>query len=78
MCSLTRDGTAEIVSRDQTLRRERGQGNIHLPCSADHEQDWQPYPVDPYPFLYVMTIHINISVQYGGGFLLDIMLLTLR
>ena len=25
-----------------------GQGNIHFPCSADHEQDWQPYPVDPY------------------------------
>ena len=20
---------------------------IHFPCSADHEQDWQPYPVDP-------------------------------
>ena len=19
-----------------------------VPCSADHEQDWQPYPVDPY------------------------------
>ena len=19
----------------------------HFPCSADHEQDWQPYPVDP-------------------------------
>ena len=18
------------------------------PCSADHEEDWQPYPVDPY------------------------------
>ena len=29
-------------------RRKRGQGNIHFPCSADHEQDWQPYPVDPY------------------------------
>ena len=28
-------------------RRERGQGNINFPCSADHEQDWQPYPVDP-------------------------------
>ena len=27
---------------------ERGQGNINFPCSADHEQDWQPYPVDPY------------------------------
>ena len=31
--------TAEPVSRDQILRRERGQGNIHFPCSADHEQD---------------------------------------
>ena len=29
-------------------RRERGQGNIHFPCLADHVQDWQPYPVDPY------------------------------
>ena len=48
MSRLTRDGTAETVSRDQILRHERGQGNIHFPCSADHEQDWQPYPVDPY------------------------------
>ena len=39
---LTRDGTAESVSRDQILRRERGQGNIHFPRSADHEQGWQP------------------------------------
>ena len=44
---LTRDGTAEPVSRDQIFRRERGQGTFHFPCSADHEQDWQPYPVDP-------------------------------
>ena len=49
MSRLTRDGTAEPVSQDQILRREHGQGNnIHFPCSADHEQDWQPYPVDPY------------------------------
>ena len=48
MSRLTRDETAEPVSRDQILRRERGQGNIHFPCSADHVQDWQPYPVDPY------------------------------
>ena len=49
MGRLTRDGIAEPVSRDQLLRREqRGQRNIHFPCSADHEQDWQPYPVDPY------------------------------
>ena len=48
MSRLTRDGTAETVSRDQILRHERGQGNIHFPCSTDHEQDRQPYPVDPY------------------------------
>ena len=48
MIRLTRDGTAEPVSRDQILRRERGQVNINFPCSADHELDWQPYPVDPH------------------------------
>ena len=48
MSRLARDGTAEPVSRDQILRHERGQGNILFSCSADHVQDWQPYPVDPY------------------------------
>ena len=42
--------------RDQILRRERGQGNTNFPCLADHEQDWQPYPVDPYPAV----------LDYGG------------
>ena len=37
MSRLTRDGTAEPVSRDRNLRRERGQGNMNFPCSADHE-----------------------------------------
>ena len=47
MNTLMRDGTAESVSRDQIFRPERGQGKNHLPCPADHEQDWQkPYPVD--------------------------------
>ena len=41
-----RDG--KPVSRDQILRRERGQENVYFLFSADHEQDWQPYPVDPY------------------------------
>ena len=31
MINLTRAGTAEPVSRDQILRRERGQGKIHFP-----------------------------------------------
>ena len=43
-----RDGYAEPVSRDQILRRERGQGNMHFTYSADHKQGWQLYPVDPY------------------------------
>ena len=45
---LTRDGTAEPISRDQILRHERGHGNIYVSCTADHEQDWQPYSVDSY------------------------------
>ena len=48
MNRLSRDGTAETVSRDQILRRERGQGKVHFPCSAEHVQDGQPYTVDPY------------------------------
>ena len=59
MSRLTRDGTAEPVSRDQILRHERGQGNIHFPCSADHEQDWQPYPVDPYS---CYTAHLQSQI----------------
>ena len=48
MSGLSQDGTAEPVSRDQILRRERGQGKKRDSCSADHDQNWQPHPVDPY------------------------------
>ena len=57
MSRLTRDGTANPISRDEILRRERGQGNVHFPCSADHEQNWQPHPVDPYS----AAIHTRIN-----------------
>ena len=69
MSKLTRDGAAEPVSRDQILRRVRGQGNTHFPCLADHEQDWQPYPVDPYSAIicddhtYIHTLCEN-SIQF--------------
>ena len=62
MSRLTRDETAEPVSRDQILRHARGQGNIHFPCSADHEQDWQPYPVDPYSAICDDHTYIHIYV----------------
>ena len=68
MSRLTRDGTAEPVSRDQILRHARGQGNIHFPCSADHEQDWQPYPVDPYSAIcddntYIHTYYFFVRLM---------------
>ena len=57
------DEQAEPVSRDQILRHARGQGNINFPCSADHEQDWQPYPVDPYSA--VRDDHTYIHTYYA-------------
>ena len=71
MRRLTRDGTAERFSRDQILRHERGQGNIHFSCSADHVQDWQPYPVDPYScymcdHTYIQHVTLpTLSVRQG-------------
>ena len=63
MSRLTRDGTAEPVSRNQILRHARGQGDVHFPCSAYHEQDWQPYPVDPYSA--ICDDHIYIYIRTG-------------
>ena len=48
-----------------------GTGEYYFPCSADHEQDWQPYPVDPYSaicddhtyihtYIHVMTIVVVV------------------
>ena len=55
MSKLTRDGTAEPVSRDQKFSGANGDKEyfILFPIQlADREQDWQPCPV-------VMVIHIN-------------------
>ena len=83
MSRLARDGTAEPVSRDQILRHARRQRNINFPCSADHEQDWQPYPVDPYSAIcddhtyilcaevtVVKRIHCILRTRHLGGRLL--------
>ena len=50
MSRLAQDRTAEPVPLDQSLRRERGKGKIHLFSSAENEKDWQPCPVDPYSY----------------------------
>ena len=66
MSRLTRDGTAEPVSRDQIIRHARGQGNINFPCSADHEQDWQPYPVDSYSAIFDDHTYTHTYIQVTG------------
>ena len=49
MSGLMQDGmTAGSFSRNQILSRERGKENVSFSCSADHEQDWQSYPVHPF------------------------------
>ena len=48
MSGLTRDGTIEPVPRDQILKARTGTGETKFSCSADNEQNWQFYPVDPY------------------------------
>ena len=72
MRGLTRDGTAEHVSRYQILSRERGQGKIHFPCSAEHGQGYQTYPFDSYPaecadHTYFCSIIRWLRLPYGGG-----------
>ena len=64
MSRLTRDGTAEPVSRDQILRHVREQGDIHFPCSADTSRIGNLTRLI-HTLLYMMTIHIYIcTVRY--------------
>ena len=73
MSRLTRDRTAEPVSRDQILRHPRGQGNVHFPCSADHEQeDCQPYPVDPYSAICDDHTYIHTQKEGHTGFFIHL------
>ena len=61
-----------------------GIGNYSFPCSADHEQDWQPYPVDPYfcicdDHTYICCYSMTVPRAYQSlhGWLL-LRILTLR
>ena len=66
MSRLTPDGTAEPVSQDHILRRERGHENVNFPCSADYEQDWQPYPVDPYSCYMSRQHSFGTTLRFTG------------
>ena len=43
-----RDCRTRFARPNSQARMGTGKYNINFPCSADHEQNWQPYPVDPY------------------------------
>ena len=43
-----RDGRTRLARPNSCANGDREIPGIHFPCSADHEQDWQPYLVDPY------------------------------
>ena len=53
------------VWRGQVLRRKRGEGNIIFSPSVDHEQDWQPYSVDPYSAICTY-LHLSLCGVMGG------------
>ena len=66
---MARDRTMTTgpVPRRQILRRERRQRNIHFLCSADREQDWQPFTGDPYQVLcYKLRPYIHIHTYIHG------------
>ena len=63
MSRLTRDGTAEPVSRDQILRHARGQGNVHFPVQLTTSRIGNLTQLI-HTLLYVMTIHIHIYITY--------------
>ena len=61
MSKLTRDGTAEPVSRDQILRHARGQGDTIFPVQLTTSRIGNLTRLI-HTLLYVMTIHTYIQV----------------
>ena len=65
MSRLTRDGTAEPVSRDQILRHAQGRGNIIVPVQLTTSRIGNLTRLI-HTLLYVMTIHTyNILSAMG-------------
>ena len=62
MSRLTRDGTAEPVSRDQILRHARVQGKIIFPVQLTTSRIGNLTRLI-HTLLYVMTIHTYIYIR---------------
>ena len=54
-----RNGGTRLARPNSQART--GTGEYYFACSADHEQDWQPYPVDPYSAMYVSYVCMVIT-----------------
>ena len=50
------------LARPSSQARTRTE-KYSFPCSADHEQDWQPHPVDPYSCYMCDHTYIHIYVK---------------
>ena len=64
MSRLTRDGTAEPISRDQILRHARGQGNIIFPVQLTTSRIGNLTRLI-HTLLHVMTIHTQEEGHTG-------------
>ena len=65
MSRLTRDGTAEPVSRDQILRHARGQGNIIFPVLLTTSRIGNLTRVDPYSAICDDHTYIHTYILYA-------------
>ena len=75
MSRLTRDGTAEPVSRDQILRHARGQRNIIFPVQLTTSRIGNLTRLI-HTLLYVMTIHTYIHTSMKWRYLGYLQLLS--
>ena len=57
-----RDGRTRLARPISQARKGTGKYSFPL-CSADHEQNWQSYPVDPYSAACDMAIHTTTPEQ---------------
>ena len=60
-----RDCRTRLARPNSQARTNADREIFIFPCSADHVQDWQPYPVDPYSFYmcdrtYILWVNFPI------------------
>ena len=63
-----RDGQTCLARPNSHARTGTGKkAKTYFPCWADHEQDWQPYPVDPYSVVSDGYTYIHTYIRDKGS-----------